>query len=293
MAERNKILIVEDDAETAEMLSTYFESKGYHVSTVAWGSDAIEFCQHTVPDLIIEDIRLPDINGYEVVRELRKNLRTSQVPIVFLTKRQDRKDRIAGLQLGAIDYITKPFDVKELYLRVQNALSRASYTSLVSPVTGLPGMHVARERLEALLAEGRWAVLCVAIGGLEAFSDAYGFVAGDDVLRAVGLIVSNVVDETGDLDDFVGHIDKAEFLLVTRENKARNMYDKLVSRLERTFDYFYPIKDIESGHVEAPMTAEVGIVVPSSGPYDRPDAILDAVRKSREVVVVSPVAKSR
>ena len=100
MAGQRKLLIVEDDPQTAEMLCTYFTSQGYQVSTVAWGRDAIEFCQHTVPDLIIEDIRLPDMDGYGVVLELRKNLRTSHVPIVFLTELKDRKARIEGLRLG-------------------------------------------------------------------------------------------------------------------------------------------------------------------------------------------------
>ena len=89
MAKQTKILIVEDDPDTAEMLSAYFQAQGYEVLTVSWGNDALKLCQDTVPDLVIQDIRLPDIDGYEVVRELRKNLRTSKVPIIFLTEKKD------------------------------------------------------------------------------------------------------------------------------------------------------------------------------------------------------------
>jgi PleD family two-component response regulator len=287
MAKQTKILIVEDDPDTAEMLSAYFEAQGYEVLTAAWGNDAIKLCQDTVPDLVIQDIRLPDIDGYEVVRELRKNMRTSKVPIVFLTEKKARNDRITGLKLGAVDYITKPFDMQELRLRVRNALRRASYASLVSPVTGLPGKEVANDRLDELTKEEGWAVLYVSIADMDPFNEAYGFVAGDDVLRAVGLILSNVVDEVGTLEDFVGHIGPADFMLITRENKANDMRDKLSSRLERAFNYFYPIKDIEAGRVAAPMKAEVGIATASSGPFDSSVDIYQAASRARKVVASS------
>ena len=287
MARQPKILIVEDDPDTSDMLLAYFEDQGYEVLTVAWGNDALKLCQKTVPDLIVQDIRLPDIDGYEVVRELRRNLRTSNVPIIFLTEKTDRKDKMAGLKLGAVDYITKPFDMLELRLRVQNALRRAKYASLVSPVTGLPGKEVTEERLKDLLDENRWAVVCVSLVDIDRFGEVYGFVAGDDVLRAVGLIVSNVLDETGGLEDFVGHISKADFVLVTREDKVHDIQSKLATRLRRAFDYFYPIKDIESGQVSAPMKAELGIVTSSSGSFDSPGAIFDAIVQTRQTVASS------
>jgi PleD family two-component response regulator len=287
MAKRNKILIVEDDPDTAEMLGAYFEAQGYDVVTASWGKDAIQLCQDSVPDLIIQDIRLPDIDGYEVVRELRRGTRTSKVPIIFLTEKKERSDKIEGLKLGAVDYITKPFDMQELRLRVRNALRRAGYASLVSPVTGLPGKQVAEDRVRELLEEDGWAVLYVSIADMGPFNDTYGFVAGDDVLRAVGLILSNVVDEAGTVDDFVGHLDQADFLLVTRENKAHNIREKLAARLERAFNYFYPVKDLESGQVPAPMRAEVGEVTASSGVYKSPADIIHAATTGRQVIASS------
>jgi GGDEF domain-containing protein len=170
---------------------------------------------------------------------------------------------------------------------VRNALRRANYASLVSPVTGLPGKEVADDRLRQLLKEDGWAVLSVTLADMEPFNEAYGFVAGDDVLRAVGLILSNVVDEVGTLEDFVGHVGPSDFLLITRENKAGDIRDKLAARLERAFNYFYPIKDIESGQVAAPMQAEVGIAVASSGPFADMESIYKASSKAREVIASS------
>jgi PleD family two-component response regulator len=289
MAKQKTILIVEDDPDTAEMLRSYFEAQGYEIMIAAWGKDALKLCKRNLPDLIVQDIRLPDMDGYEVVGELRRNMRTSTIPVIFLTEKKARADKISGLKLGAVDYITKPFDIQELRLRVRNALRRASYTSLVSPVTGLPGQQVTEERLETLLSADNWAVLYISIADLEPFNETYGFVAGDDVLRAVGLIVSNVINEFGSEDDFVGHINKADFVLITEEVKADHIRDKLAGRLGRAFNYFYPVKDLESGKLPASMKAEIGMALASSGSFDGPHSILEATVKSRKPVAATRV----
>jgi PleD family two-component response regulator len=282
-----KILIVEDDPDTAEMLRAYFQAQGYTVLTAAWGNDALRLCRDTVPDLIIQDIRLPDIDGYQVVHELRKSTRTSNVPIIFLTERQARDDRIAGLRLGAVAYLTKPFDMQELRLRVRNALRRSSYTSLVSPVTGLPVWQVTEQWLRQLLGRQQWAAIYISVRDVDTFSESYGFVAGDDVLRAVGLIIGHVIDEIGSLDDQLGHIDESSFLLVTQDNRAEEMRNRLASRLERAFSYFYPVKDIDARRVAAPMRVEMGIVTLACGPFDSPQDILDAALQECQTVAIS------
>ncbi len=292
MTKQDSILIVEDDPDTADMLRAYFEAQGYEILTAAWGNDAIQICQTQVPDLIIQDIRLPDIDGYQVVSELRKNLRTSKVPIIFLTEKKARSDKINGLKLGAVDYITKPFDMQELRLRVRNALRRASYSSLVNPITGLPGMELTEEKIQKLLGTNNWAVLYISISDLGPFNEAYGFVAGDDVLRAVGLIVSNVINEFGSPEDFVGHVNKADFVLITQEDKAQDLHAKLVTRLDRAFNYFYPIKDLESGKMIAPMKAEIGMALPSSGTFEQPKDLLNAAMRARRQVASTHVKSS-
>jgi len=138
VAEKQSILIVEDDLDLAEMLNAYFRVQGYDVLTAAWGEDAVRISQENTPDIVLLDIRLPDIDGYEVCRRMRTQRRTENLPIIFLTERRDRIDKLQGLELGVVDYITKPFDIQELRLRVRNALRRASLESLVNPVTGLP-----------------------------------------------------------------------------------------------------------------------------------------------------------
>lgn len=121
---RIRLLIVEDDVDTAEMLNTFFQIEGYDTCAVAWGEEAVETCRQDPPDAVVLDVRLPDIDGFEVCRRLRDSFVTAHIPIVFLTEKNRQVDKITGLEIGGIDYITKPFDVKELRLRVRNALRR-------------------------------------------------------------------------------------------------------------------------------------------------------------------------
>ena len=289
MANQNRILIVEDNADTAEMLRAYLCAEGYDVEVAAWGREALKLCQVAVPDLVIQDIRLPDISGYDVVRELRERSRTSAVPVIFLTDRRGRHDKIAGLTLGAVDYIAKPCDMQELRLRVRNALRRASYASLVSPVTGLPGRKVAEDRLVDLLGLDGWAVLYVSILDIEPFNEAYGFVAGDDVLRAVGLILNNVIDEAGTTEDSVAHVDQTGFVVITQKSKVPLVRQQLIDRLARALDYFYPIKDREFGRIVTPMKAELGVVFAAPGKYASSEQVLDAARAARKVIATGHV----
>ena len=261
-----KILIVEDDLDVADMLNAYFRVQGYEVFTVNWGEDGVRASQASRPDLIILDIRLPDIDGYEVARRVRSDRRTGDIPIIFLTEKRDRADRLQGLELGADDYITKPFDVQELRLRVRNALRRASQDTLTNPVTSLPDGTLVNERLIESLKRPDWAMLLVSLENLDAFREAYGFVASDDVLRAVSLMVHNAMREIGTSDDFLGHLGPTDFVLVTGQERVAALQERVRSRLEQSLDYFYPIKDREQPASHGKRLA-VSIGELAHGPY--------------------------
>jgi DNA-binding response OmpR family regulator len=242
---KSKILIVEDDLDVAEMLNAYFRVQGYDVFTVNWGEDGVRSCQTIHPDLVILDIRLPDIDGYEVARRLRSDRRTAEVPIIFLTEKRDRQDRLQGLEIGADDYITKPFDVQELRLRVRNALKRVSQGSLTNPVTGLPEGALVDEKLTEVLGKDGIAALFVSIENMDHFREAYGFVASDDVLRAISLMVVNTMREISRPEDFLGHVSGTEFILIVPPSNLMTLSEKLRARLDQSMEYFYPIKDRE------------------------------------------------
>lgn len=242
------LLIVEDDLDTSQMLRVYFEAQGYRVVPAYSGKEALDKCRSEQPDLILLDVRLPDFDGFEVGQQLQEDVRTSRLPVIFVTERRARDDRIAGLKLGAIDYITKPFDVQELRLRVRNALRRAG--SQNNPVTGLPGEKLTTDRLSLMLERDSWSSVGINIIGLDKFNEIYGFVARDDVLRAIALTLTSAVDELGSIDDFVGHPAENQFVIITIPGKATQLKEHIVERLNQAMTYFYPIHDREAGYVK-------------------------------------------
>ena len=121
---KGSILVVEDDLDISTMLRIYFESKDYQVIVASRGEQALEACQKELPSVVILDIILPDMDGYEVCRRLKSDQRTSNVPIIFLTQKGERIDELSGLVLGAVDYITKPFDIAELESSVEKSIAR-------------------------------------------------------------------------------------------------------------------------------------------------------------------------
>ena len=271
---KSKILIVEDDLDVAEMLNAYFRVQGYEVFTVNWGEDGVRAAQTVLPDLLILDIRLPDIDGYEVARRVRTDRRTNEIPIIFLTEKRERIDRLQGFEVGADDYITKPFDVQELRLRVRNALKRVSQGSLTNPVSGLPEGPLVEERLSEVIHKSGWALLHISINNLDSFREAYGFVASDDVLRAISLMIHNTMKETGSPEDFLGHMSPTNFAVVISPTNLAPFEERIKSRLEQSLDYFYPIKDREqASHREDRLSIEISEIPSVFGRYTSVDQL--------------------
>ena len=283
MAEvKPKILIVEDDLDIADMLNAYFRVQGYEVFTVNWGEDGVRAAQTVLPDLIILDIRLPDIDGYEVAHRLRSNRKTQTVPIIFLTEKRERADRLRGLELGADDYITKPFDVQELRIRVRNALLRAHQSSLTNPVTGLPEGRLVDEQLEGFLAKKDWSMLVISLEGLDSFRESYGFVASDDVLRAVSLMIQNAVRETITSDVFLGHLGPTDFVIILPVGGLEIIEERIRTRLEQSLDYFYPIRDREQTlPTGRRLSIKIGCMPSSQGSFENLDDLKANLLRTR------------
>lgn len=241
--EKATLLIVEDDLDIADMLNAYFRIQGYEVLTVNWGEDGVRAAQTSSPDLVILDIRLPDIDGFEVARRLRASRKTKSLPIIFLTEKRERKDRLAGLELSADDYITKPFDIQELRLRVRNTLQRARRGTLTNPITGLPEGYLVNERLADCLNESNWALLVISMRNLDAFRETYGFVASDDLLRAVSIMLQDTLRENGKPADFLGQLTPCDFLILTQPANLATLKERARKRLDQSFDYFYRDQD--------------------------------------------------
>jgi PleD family two-component response regulator len=270
---KGRILVVEDDFDISNMLRIYFQSQGYDVTVAPRGEEALELCRQQLPHVIVLDIMLPDIDGYEVCRRLRSNLRTSHVPIIFLTQKDERSDKIAGLELGADDYITKPFDIEELRLRVQGSIRRARNTNLSNPITGLPSGKQIEEQLRGLMRLDAWALLYIGINHLDPFRDKEGFLAGDEVLRDLSQMMGETVDEYGTPNDFIGHRGGDDFVVITTSEQGPIVRDRIVARFNESVGTHYNFIDRENKYItvdgkQSPlMSLSVGLVLPESGPF--------------------------
>ncbi|MEJ2010900.1 MAG: response regulator [Anaerolineales bacterium] len=240
MTRKGRILVVEDDFDIANILNIYFDGQGYLVQVAGTGAEALLKVKEQRPDLIMLDIMLPDMDGYSVCQQLRSRPETSDIPILFLTQKDERSDRISGLELGADDYITKPFDIEELKLRVQNSLRRAERERWIDARTGLPAGGLIQERLADLLSSRGWALLDLRVENLEDFQAEQGFLAADDLLRQLATMMGEVLRTEGTQDDFLGHAGSGNFIIITTRERVevirmqlQDRFMDIAGRLER------------------------------------------------------------
>jgi DNA-binding response OmpR family regulator len=270
-----RLLIVEDDPDISYMLRIYFTGQGFDADVAMRGREALEKTRQGMPHLIVLDIMLPDIDGYEVCRALRMNTRTSHIPVIFLTQKDERSDRLQGLELGADDYITKPFDIEELKLRVQNAITRSERESLTDPHSGLPAGRLIEDQLRRIIRQTDWALMDIRLNHFEAFKDVYGFIAANDVLRFTAMLLNEVVDELGNQNDFIGHAGGDNFVIITSAASADALRHRSKARFDEEVLSHYNFIDRQQDHIVAPghdgvmtqtplMTMAIGVVSPKT-----------------------------
>jgi CheY-like chemotaxis protein len=250
---KGRILVVEDDLDIQFMLKFYFTGQGYEVEAVDHGREALAVCRRQPPNLIILDIMLPDMDGFEVCRELRLSNRTKYIPIIFLTQRDERSDRLSGLELGADDYITKPFDVDELGLRVANSIQSANQIAEIDPRSKLPTGRLIEDHLRELMRSNKqWIYIDTKIQNFDAFGDVYGFVAADELIRFTAALLSEIVEQEGTTDDYVGHPGRDNFVVISHTDNVQRLQEEIVARFAREVKQHYSFIDRERGYVLVP-----------------------------------------
>lgn len=246
---RKRLLIIEDDSDVAELLLLYFKQGSYDVSHAYTGQEGIALARKTLPHLILLDVMLPDVDGYDVCYTLRQVSFTRYIPIIFLTQRDERASKVAGLQLGADDYVTKPFDIEELWLRVAGAINRATRDQLHEARSGLPtGVLVGEERIRRRESNNPGLELMFAIDNFGVFRDVYGFMAADEVFAFAGHVIREAVQHLGTNDDFVG-VDGNTFVLMTYAADPVVMVEEIRAAFHKGALAFYPDHDVQRGAV--------------------------------------------
>ncbi len=138
-----QILVVEDERDIAALVAYHLTKEGFRVRTVGSGDEALEAVRNERPDLVVLDLMLPGLSGYEILEEIRRQPSLSDVPVVVLTARREESDRIRGLELGADDYMTKPFSPQELVLRIGTVLRRVRAAAVAGSSRLLRGGPIA------------------------------------------------------------------------------------------------------------------------------------------------------
>ena len=249
MSER--ILVVDDDPDILQFVRLNLELDGFVVELAGGGREALEKAAEAPPDLMLLDGMMPEIDGLTVLRRLRSDPTTANIPVIVLTARSLAEDRVKGLDLGADDYITKPFDLEELIARVRTVLRRSQQMRDLSPLTGLPGNFRITGRLEEYLDAGEMvAVVHADLDNFKAFNDHYGFLRGDTVIKFTARTLLSAAEAVKDPIGFVGHVGGDDFVAIVHADNAVPFCEDIIGRFDDGILDYYDTADALQGYIE-------------------------------------------
>jgi diguanylate cyclase (GGDEF)-like protein len=245
------ILVVDDDRNLRKIIQTNLELAGYGVATAANGEEALQILDSMQPDLIVLDVMMPLMDGYEVARRVRRHPSNTHVPIIMLTAKSEVEDKLAGFEAGADDYITKPFGPQELLARVKAKIRRVEVDSSLSPLTRLPGnLAIEAELRRRIEVNAPFAVLYLDLDNFKAFNDVYGFTHGDEAIQLIAGVAVDVVRRRGTTQDFVGHIGGDDFIIVTIPERGEEIAREIIDTFDRDIRNLYTQQDLRQGYIE-------------------------------------------
>jgi diguanylate cyclase (GGDEF)-like protein len=291
-----RVLVVEDDEATRGALRVLLGDAGYVCDEASDGELAVAAMRDARFDLVLLDLGLPGMSGADLHRQLRRDPRTRFLPIVFLTAHADRQVKLAELEAGAEDFITKPYDADELLARVGAAVRRWSGLRAINPLSGLPGNQTITEEIDSRLARAEhFALLYVDIDRFKEFNDHYGFTRGDRVITMLAEVLTCVAGE----QRFVGHIGGDDFVLLTRADEAEALAEGVTRRFDERIRALYDPADRQRGWIEARdrrgrlqhiqlATVSIGIVNVPPGRFKGATAAARAAAEVKEVAKRRP-----
>jgi diguanylate cyclase (GGDEF)-like protein len=245
------ILVVDDDPDIARFVEVNLRSVGFDVTVATDGEEALQRAEEIRPDLVLLDVMMPRIDGFEVAQRLRRNTRTSNTCIIMLTAKAQSTDKVLGLTAGADDYIIKPFDPIELLARVKTTLRRARDNRNLSPLTGLPGNIRIEDEVQRRVEDSvPFALLNCDIDNFKAYNDHYGFLRGDRVIQTTARILQDAVEEFSRAEGFVGHVGGDDFVVVVAPGVAQDTAERIIQRFDVEIRTLYDAPDLDRGFIQ-------------------------------------------
>lgn len=246
-----KILIVDDERSITSLITSMLQEFGYTTIEASTGEEALSIAQAEQPDLILLDINLPGIDGFQTLKRLKNSVSTGRIPVILLSGIKDAKEKARGLNLGASDYITKPYSSLELEARVRLLLQRREEEHSTSPTTRLPGNIAIEREINAKIKEkAPFSVCYIDLDNFKAYNDNYGFLKGDAVIKQTAKIITDVVREYGNDSDFVGHIGGDDFIIITTNDKDNIICSGIIDAFSRIIPLYYNREDRNRGLIE-------------------------------------------
>ncbi|MDI6600820.1 MAG: response regulator [Thermoanaerobacteraceae bacterium] len=279
---KKKILVADDSVLTNRITSDILKRAGYEVINAVDGEEALELIQKERPDLLLTDIVMPKLSGLDVCKVIRDDPAYNLMPIIILTTKGQEEDKLKGLELGADDYIVKPFNEKELLIRVKNLFKRIDRNRLANPLTGLHGnLDITMEMTRRLDTGERFAVLYIDLDNFKAFNDYYGFSRGDKVIKLLADIIVEVCHKIGNTRDFVGHIGGDDFVVITTIDKMELLSQEIINTFDSSIRLLYNEEDLKRGYIVTRdrrgkemkypvITVSIGIVVNEDHRFKNP-----------------------
>lgn len=248
-----RILIIDDDDQVASYVKLSFALNGYQVDWINDGRLALQKVLEMQPDAIILDLKLPGMNGFRICEQLRLEPRTRAIPIIVVSGSwKNAEDRIRSIEVGADDFLTKPFDAHELMARIKRMLQRKKIDMGHNPLTGLPGnLAIEEEARRRLASKKGWAFSYLDLDNFKAYNDVYGVKQGDKVIRLFADILTQSVKTYGNPTDFVGHIGGDDFFVITTADKAQKAFEWIAQRFDERVKAYYSDTDLKAGCITA------------------------------------------
>jgi len=246
-----KIVVIDDSESIVIALQFLLESLGYEVVVANDGEEGIKKVFEIKPNLVIVDINMPKLTGYEVVDMMRKEVSTMNTPILMMSGSTDEMDEIKGLQLGVDGYITKPFN-NELFLAKLNAIMmRTQQNVSTNPLTLLPGNIAINKELEhRISSKEKFAVIYIDLNNFKSYNDFYGFSRGDEIIKHTANILIKTIKEKGCVNDFIGHIGGDDFVAITRTDNITTICEQIISEFDKSIPEFYNEEERIKGYIE-------------------------------------------
>ncbi|MBN2407639.1 MAG: response regulator [Elusimicrobia bacterium] len=297
---RNNILIVDDEPSITELLKVNLENAGYGVFIAYNGEQALRIIEAVIPELVILDIMLPGISGYDICSKLRLNDMTQLTPLIILSAKGKTEDKIAGLKMGADDYISKPFDIDELIERVNTLIGRTQRTLSANPLTHLPGnVSIVNAVYRKLNNKEKFAFMYIDIDNFKGYNDAYGFESGDKVIRFTADVIKNCVSQK----DFIGHIGGDDFIVVCGIGDERKTAERIMISFDSKIKEYYNAEDRKRGYIISKnrkgdvehfplMTVSIGVVTNDKEGMNHYGKIVEVAAEMKKFAKMKKPSKS-